>query len=391
MARKNQRMRYIDWHEAHGLWRVRPIIDGRRLRAAYFEADDLEEAVAYRDRVLHEAHKGEPTLPGTQTVGWLCEKWLAQRRQEMEDGELARNTYRDYERVVRLHIANSDLGRRRLRVNLTPHISDLLTEKAREGLRPSYRRRILVVLRQAFDMGERWNLIPRNYAKQVKPPRVPLPKPDAWTESEARQFLEASATSPMHTLWTFLLHTGARMGEACGLRWEDVRLDTSPATVAFVQQRLRGAAGEPKFGRLKTERSHREIPIDAVLAERLLVHREATRQLREITRSDLVFLSEHGTPLDLSNVGRRWRADVTAAAVRYLKPHGARSTHATITAARGSRLEEVSRRLGHSTTAFTADVYYKSGGAAALSPALHIAEALSPVEVLGSVLGSQST
>lgn len=371
------------------MWRVRVRVEGKALKAVYFPADALPEAIEYRDRMVYEAHHSEPTQPGGRTVAWLVERWVRRREQEVANGDLALNTYRDYERLVRIHIAPSELGKARLRENLVPYVGDLLVKK--NGLRASYRRRLLVVLRQAFDLGVSENVLPRNYAKEVKPPRAPAPRPDAWTEAEARTFLDKTRNSPMSVLWQFLLHTGARMGEACGLRWEDIDLDAQPAAVSFVQQRLRSPKGAPKFGRLKTERSIRTIAIDAVLAERLRLHREDTKTLRQLSKTDLVFLSQTATPLDTPNVGRRWRSDVAVAGVRYLKPHGTRSTHATITARRGARLEEVSRRLGHSTTSFTADVYYKSGGAAALAPALFIAEALSATvedAEIGSGFGS---
>ncbi|MGE0598289.1 MAG: tyrosine-type recombinase/integrase [Dehalococcoidia bacterium] len=387
---RRKREKFISWHEPHQMWRVRVRIPGRVLKAVYFPADALAEAIEYRDRVIYEAHRSDPTEPGGRTVAWLVQRWLTYRKFEVENGELALNTYRDYERLVRLHIVPSELGGARLRDNLVPHIGDLMVKK--NGLKASYRRRLLVVLRQAFDLGVSENVLPRNYAKEVRPPRSAAPRPDAWTEQEARTFLEKSKGSPLAVLWLFLLHTGARMGEACGLRWEDVDLDEQPATVAFVQQRLRAPKGQPKFGRLKTERSTRTIAIDAVLAARLREHKDATSNLRALSGTDLVFLSQTATPLDTPNVGRRWRADVAASGVRYLKPHGTRSTHATITARRGARLEEVSRRLGHSTTAFTADVYYKSGGSAALAPALFIAEALAAGEIvaeIGSSIGSE--
>lgn len=390
---RQRRERYIDWHAAHGLWRVRPIVNGRQMKAAYFDASDFEEAVEYRDRIMAEAHHKDPTLPSSRTVAWLCERWLRNRALEVSDGQLAVNTYRDYERVIRIHIVPSELGRRRLRENLAPFVTDMLAEKATAGIAPSYRRRILVVLRQVLGLGVKEGVLAANYADRdhVRAPKQPKPRPDAWTPAEARQFLAASRESPMSTLWVFLLHTGARMGEALGLRWEDVDLDSAPSTVSFVQQRLRSKPGEPTFGPMKTERSTRHIPIDETLAGRLRAHKAATANLRAIGGTDLVFIGQTGKVLDATNVGRRWRQDVKSAGVRYLKPHGTRATHATIVAASGRPLEEVSRRLGHASAAFTADVYYKSRGSAALGPALSIEEALTEPAVLGSEIGSVTT
>lgn len=377
-------MRYITFDKPAGLWRVRPIVNGRRMNGAYFV--DLAEAIAWRDTKLAESHAGDVVDAGAVTVGTMARRWLAERKQEVDAGSLARNTYRDYERIVRLHIADTALGRRKLRENLTPVISQHLAARVDGGehegeplYSPQMRKRMLIVLRQVFDLAMRWELMSKNPAKLVKTPRQRLPRPDAWTEAEARAFLAKTASSPLNLLWRFLLSTGARAGEACGLRWEDVDLDGSPATISFVQQRMRSSKkdGDPLFGPLKTERSRREIAIDADLARRLREHYAASADLRALSRTNLVFLSQVATPLELANVGRRWRLDVKRSGVRRLKLHGTRSTHTTITLERGSRIEDVSRRLGHSTTAFTADVYKKYRAASAIGPALHIAEALS--------------
>lgn len=390
-TKRQAKMRYIDFHDDHGLWRVRPIVNGKRLSSVYFQKDDLDGAIEYRDRILHESHRQTPTTPGAETFEQLTERWLKIRRDQVRNGHRAVNTIRDNERLVRLHIAGSALGRTRLRDVSVDVIEDYLVDQSEAGGSASHRRRLLIVLRQICALGVSRDRLVRNFAKEVAAPRAPKTRPDAWTEAEARSFLTSSIESPLSTLWYFLLHTGARTGEACGLRWEDVRLDTTPAEVSFVQQRLRNKPGEPMFGPLKTERSERTIPIDTVLVAKLVEQREATRDLRAVSGWDLVFLSQTGTPLETTNVARRWRVDVKKSGVRYLKPHGARSTHATITVARGSRLEEVSARLGHREASFTATVYYKSRGSAAMMPALHIAEALAEPEEdvrLGSVLGS---
>jgi integrase len=50
--------------------------------------------------------------------------------------------------------------------------------------------------------------------------------------------------------------------------------------------------------------------------------------------------------------------------VRPIGIHGARHTHATLALAAGTRLDIVSRQLGHSSIAITADVYGHPDGEA---------------------------
>ncbi len=364
----------VDYFEPRKKWRLRvsATVNGDRVRRTFY-FDTKEAAQAERDRVRAEAWHGEPVLPGPETVETLFTQWLALRAAEVESGQLARNTLRDYRNIVEGHIIPA-LGKRRLRENLAPAISLFLSKKAQEGYALSFQRRLLVTLRQGFALGVSWGLVPKNYAAReyVKAPRLPTPRPDAWTEGETRRFLEASGKSPYNVIWRLLLATGLREGEALGLRWEDIDLDR--CIVHVVRQRLRGRKGEPLFGALKTERSRREVRIDSVTAAALREHHTRQRALRELVLGtsggewadlDLVFCTSKGTAYDLTNIRAYWERDARRSGVRYLKLHGTRHTHATLLIENGVPLEVVSRRLGHASTAFTADVYYRPQNASA--------------------------
>jgi integrase len=223
--------------------------------------------------------------------------------------------------------------------------------------------------------------------EHVDPVPIPKPRPDAWSEEEAQAFLAASAESPYAVMWRFLLATGVRSGELLGLRWEHV--DLEKGIVQIVRQRLRSKPGETMFGDLKTERSRRELILDPATVQVMTAHKEFQRELRAfVQRSDgemwyehdLVFCTRNGKPYDLTNVGDYWRRDVLKSGIRQLKLHGTRHTHATLLIERGVPIEVVSRRLGHASTAFTADVYFRPGKVSAQIAADKIAEALKPTE-----------
>lgn len=78
---------------------------------------------------------------------------------------------------------------------------------------------------------------------------------------------------------------------------------------------------------------------------------------------------------------RRWRALVKVAGVRRIPLHGARHSYATLALAAGVRLDIVSRQLGHSSVAITADVYGHADDKA-------LAEA---AEQIGAVLSEQAS
>ena len=71
----------------------------------------------------------------------------------------------------------------------------------------------------------------------------------------------------------------------------------------------------------------------------------------------LVFASETGTAMAPRNVVRRWHALCDAAGIARRPFHHLRHTSATFLLTGGMPLEAVSKLLGHSTVAVTANVY----------------------------------
>lgn len=73
---------------------------------------------------------------------------------------------------------------------------------------------------------------------------------------------------------------------------------------------------------------------------------------------------------------RRWRALVKRAGVKPIPLHGARHSYATLALAAGVRLDIVSKQLGHSSVAITADVYGHADDKALEEAARKVADVL---------------
>jgi integrase len=120
--------------------------------------------------------------------------------------------------------------------------------------------------------------------------------------------------------------------------------------------------GELRETEPKTKRGRRRIALDA---ETVTVLRElAASQLGEQqdagdewVASGRVFTKENGEQLHPERISALFRRLVRAAALPPIPLHGLRHTYASIALAKGVNPAIVSRRLGHSTVAFTLDVY----------------------------------
>ena len=95
-----------------------------------------------------------------------------------------------------------------------------------------------------------------------------------------------------------------------------------------------------------------------------MLKEQAARQLREQNEwgagwcdSGYVFTAEDGAPLQPERISALFGRLVRSAALKRITLHGLRHTYATLALSKGVNPAIVSRRLGHSTVAFTLDIY----------------------------------
>lgn len=193
-----------------------------------------------------------------------------------------------------------------------------------------------------------------------KLPTSQRPQIKSWNTDELRTFLFAAASERLFPLLRLAAYTGMRRGELAGLCWRDVDLDAGTVTVS--RQRVKTGDGV-EVGRPKTKRGERTLDIDPETVAVLREHRKGqlAEQLaaEEWEDSGLVFTAEDGDGAGLHPdvISQTFDRIVDKLKVARITFHGLRHTHATILLAQGVPLHVVSRRLGHSSEAFTAQVY----------------------------------
>jgi len=157
--------------------------------------------------------------------------------------------------------------------------------------------------------------------------------------------------------WALALSTGMRKGEILGLRWSDVDLECAKLTV---NQTLISIGHKVQISTPKTERSQRPIDLDAETVRILRAHK--AKQAEEMLalgagRPGLVFTTETGEWIHPDAFGNTFERLVKCADVTRIRFHDCRHTFASLALAAGVNVLVVSKRLGHSSVAFTLDVY----------------------------------
>lgn len=240
--------------------------------------------------------------------------------------------------------------------------------------------RIRAVLRSALSDALRRQLITVNAAALVK---LPAAKPTralewttsritvwrdtgvrpnpfmVWTVEQTRTFLDATPAHRLHALFTLLAHTGMRRGEACGLRWEDVDLDTATVTIRrqLVQVGTATAIGPPK-----TAAGQRTITLAPAVVTTLGRHLRIQRELFQTLGADwspavAVFTNADGTALRPQDVTDVFKRLIRTTGLPPIRLHDLRHGVATHALDAGVPAKAVSDLLGHSSIVVTLDLY----------------------------------
>jgi len=199
-------------------------------------------------------------------------------------------------------------------------------------LSPRTERYTHAILHRALRDAVRWGRLARNPADLADPPRANTPEMRVWTRVELARFLSHARSDRLYAAWLLLATTGLRRGELLGLRWADVDLGASRASV---RQSLNSAAGKLEFLPPKTAKSKRSLALDPATVAALRSHRRAQFEERlawgpAYRELDLVFCREDGTPVRPDSLSRSFAALVRAAGLPRIRLHDVRHTYATI-------------------------------------------------------------
>lgn len=163
------------------------------------------------------------------------------------------------------------------------------------------------------------------------------------------------------------LLTGARTEELRALKWDHLDLVGTPDLVPLVPPYMEVWRSVRRGGDTKTRKSRRTLALPQRCVDVLKSHKvDQARDRKEAgerwQEHGLVFTSKVGTPLDPSHVRRDFRAAILGAVgvdPQEWTPRELRHSFVSLLSDNGVPLEEISRLVGHSSTAVTELVYRK--------------------------------
>jgi integrase len=328
----------------------------------YRSRRDAELAAA---KAIADVNSGLAADPqGVTLAEYLRDHWLPGR----EVRGIKPTTLANYRWISETYLIPR-LGWRRLSKLEPPEIVaffDTFSKEPGRAGKPRSARTIALthrVLSMALAHAVRSGVIARNPAERARDdlPRGQTAAETAiWTPEQLGQFLRDASSDRLHCLWVLAATTGMRRGELCGLRWEDIDLDTGTLTV---RRALVMVHGVPTETTPKTGSGQRQIGLDQATIAVLRAHQARQNSEQQNCPPGLwkhqghVFTDELGRPLIPEYVTKNFTRVVRRAGLPKIRLHDTRHSHATAMIAAGVDVKIVADRLGHASTAITQNTY----------------------------------
>jgi len=339
-----------------------PASGTRQSRYVTFKGSETAARAKLRE-LVKTADDGAFMAPARQTVGDLLDAWARALN------SVSPKTSERYRELVRLHI-RPHLGDMRLQA-LRPTRIEAFYNDLRCGRGPDGKdgRRALAartighihrLLVKILSTAERDGLIASNPARRAERPKVERTEIESLSETQIREVLTKLRGRPMFLIAALGLSTGMRRGEMLALRWRDVDLDVAELQV---QQSLEETNEGLRFKAPKTRYGRRTISLPSFIVAELRAHKVAQAEQRlalglgKDGDDALVLRRPDGSPMLPDSVSSEWRRAVVSLKLPKVSLHALRHTHASVLIDAGIDVIQVSRRLGHSSPAFTLRVY----------------------------------
>ena len=345
-------------------WRLkfdlgRDPVTGERLTRFVTVRGKRQDAEKELTRLLSSAENGTLVEPSKTTVADTLRSWL--------DGPhgLAAKTAERYgelaDRQIIPHLGNIALQKLKP-AQIQDWHSKLLKAGGKDGRALSARTvgHAHRVLHRALERALKAELVSRNVAHAITPPKVEAVEVEALSGEQVSAVLAALAGHWLEPIALVALATGMRRGEILALRWSDIDFK---ANSLRVERSLEETRAGLRFKSPKTRKGRRTISLPSSVIEPLSRARKAqleTRLALGLGKPDaetLVFSLADGSPRSPDNLSRDWRMAVKALKLPTVMFHALRHSHASALIAKGLDVLTVSRRLGHGSAAVTLNVY----------------------------------
>lgn len=298
---------------------------------------------------VHSIRQNQPVSAIKLTVREVAEQWLSSAKLRVKE-----SSYANYVNIVNKHILPILGGE--LMMNLTTSkLNDFINFKLTNGrlngnggLSAKSVRDIMTVYRSIE------NYVAREYGikeTHFTMPKIKKKQTDILTSAERKRLENYLIHNPNKTNIAVLLclFTGLRVGELCGLKWEDIDFDNAVLHVKRSVQRVsKNGKSQVIIGTPKSKSSVRTVPIPAFVCDILKNYRRC---------GDFYIITGKGKPTEPRTMQNRFKSILKLCGIRNVNFHLLRHTYATVCIEKGFDPKTLSELLGHADAAITLNRY----------------------------------
>jgi integrase len=319
-----------------------------------------KQAQAELTKLINELNTGAYIQPSKLTVADYLDRWLNDYAKSNVSGK----TFERYAEILRLQIIPA-MGSHPLAklqpLHIQSYYSQALLNGRRDGkggLSPQTVLHHHRVLREALSRAVKWQLLIRNPADAVEPPRPARNEMHAIDETGTAWLLEVARGTRLYLPVLLAVTTGMRRGEFLAIRWSDINLQTGSAAV---RRSIEQTNETIKFKSPKG-RKGRAIALLPITVDALKMHRHFQDTHKQLLGTayaadeDLVCAREDGSIWNPDTFTADFAKLARKAGLK-IRLHDLRHSHATQLLGQGIHPKIVSERLGHSTVGITLDIY----------------------------------
>ncbi len=339
-------------------------VTGKRRRKYKTVNGTKSEAKKVMRQMVYEMENGIAIEPSKMTVAEFLRQWLS----DYCKPNLAPRSYESYKMIVEKHLI-PELGNIKLKKLKPFHIQSYQSKKLSSGRRDGKKgglsnttvNRHNTLLSSALNYAVRMQMLPKNPAKAVKPPREDNREMVVLNEDQIKKLLDNCEDDWIYNIIYFSVNTGMRRGEVIGLRWKDVEFNNKVVRVNQICQRIRNKG--IIFKEPKTQASRRSIAISRDLIKLLKNIRKKQNEQKLFmgekyyTEQNLVFCNDDGTPMNPQGVTRKFKQVAKSAGFPDMRLHDLRHTHASLLLSKNISPKVIQERLGHKNISQTLDTY----------------------------------
>ena len=287
-------------------------------------------------------------IPCRLTIKELFEEWLSAVRHRVKE-----STFANYQMKVRNHIL-TEFGNMRYDKLTVQIINSFIERKLDSGLSAKYISDILTVFKtMAKYISSVYKT--RNILADVTLPKIQKTEIRLLTPVQQKNLCKYLMNDlTLTSLCIFLsLYTGLRIGEICGLMWDDIDFQNETLTVRRTVQRIKNDTHGTRLivDTPKSKSSCRTIPIPKFIMKLLRDHR---------SNNEYYILSGTACAIEPRTIQYRFKMILKKSGLPSVNYHTLRHIFATNCLQAGFDVKTLSEILGHSSLTTTLNRYVHS-------------------------------